>query len=78
MLIQVYSSYLRLKTLQVAYNFQFPLMKKLKMNTCQLTFSGYNLLTFTGFKWGDPESKVAGAPTYPLTKTYSLSLKLGF
>ena len=77
-LYEVNSSYLRLKTLQVAYNFQFPLMKKLKMNTCQLTFSGYNLLTFTGFKWGDPESKVAGAPTYPLTKTYSLSLKLGF
>lgn len=48
------------------------------MNTCQLTFSGYNLLTITGFKWGDPESKVSGAPTYPLTKTYSLSLKLGF
>lgn len=77
-LYEVNSSYLRLKTLQVAYNFQFPLMKKLKMNTCQLTFSGYNLLTFTGFKWGDPESKVAGVPTYPLTKTYSLSLKLGF
>ncbi len=77
-LYEVNSSYLRLKTLQVAYNFKFPFMKKLKMNTCQLTFSGYNLLTITGFNWGDPESKVSGAPTYPLTKTYSLSLKLGF
>lgn len=77
-LYEANSSYLRLKTLQVAYNFKFPFMKKMKMNTCQLTFSGYNLLTITGFKWGDPESKVSGAPTYPLTKTYSLSLKLGF
>ena len=77
-LFEANSSYLRLKTLQVAYNFKFPFMKKLKMNTCQLTLSGYNLLTITGFKWGDPESKVSGAPTYPLPKTYSLSLKLGF
>nr|WP_320060164.1 TonB-dependent receptor [uncultured Bacteroides sp.] len=72
------ASYLRLKTLSVAYNFQFPFMKKLKLNTCQLAFSGYNLLTFTDYMWGDPESRATGSPTYPLTKTYSLSLKLGF
>lgn len=72
------SSYLRLKSLQVAYNFHFPFMIKLKLNTCQLAFSGYNLLTFTGYKWGDPESTASNAPSYPLTKTYSLSLKLGF
>ena len=77
-LFEANASYLRLKTLQVAYNFKFPFMKKLKMNTCQLMFSGYNLLTFTGFDWGDPESRVSGSPTYPLSKTYSLTLKLGF
>lgn len=77
-LFEANASYLRLKTLQVAYNFHFPFMKKLKMNTCQLMFSGYNLLTITDFKWGDPESRVSGAPTYPLSKTYSLSLKVGF
>lgn len=72
------SKYLRLKTLQVAYNFQFPLMKKLGLTTCQLAFSGYNLLTFTPYLWGDPEAVASNAPTYPLTKTYTLSLKLGF
>lgn len=77
-LYEVNSSYLRLKTLQIAYNFQLPFMKKLKMNTCQLVLSGYNLLTFTGFKWGDPESRVSGSPAYPLTRTYSLSLKVNF
>lgn len=75
-LYEVNASYLRLKTLQIAYNFNFPLMKKLGMNVCQLSFSGYNLLTLTGFKWGDPEAK--SGTTYPLTRTYSLSLKLGF
>lgn len=29
-------------------------MKKLKMSTCQLALSGYNLLTFTPYLWGDP------------------------
>lgn len=72
------SKYLRLKTLQVAYNFHFPLMKRLNLNTCQLSFSGYNLLTFTPYLWGDPETRASNAPSYPLSRTYSLSLKLGF
>lgn len=72
------AKYLRLKTLQIAYNFQFPLMKKLGLSTCQLAFSGYNLLTFTPYLWGDPETRASNAPSYPLSKTYSLSLKLGF
>ena len=72
------SKYLRLKNLQIAYNFDLPFMKKLKLNTFQLALSGYNLLTFTPYIWGDPESRASNSPSYPLTKTYSLSLKLGF
>lgn len=72
------SKYLRLKTLQVAYNFKFPFMKKLGMSTMQLAFSGYNLLTLTPYLWGDPEARASSSPAYPLSKTYSLSLKLGF
>lgn len=72
------SKYLRLKTLQVAYNFDLPWMKKLGMTTCQLAFSGYNLLTFTPYIWGDPEARATNSPSYPLNKTYTLSLKLGF
>lgn len=72
------AKYLRLKTLQVAYNFEFPLMKRVGLSTCQLAFSGYNLLTFTPYLWGDPETRASNAPSYPLAKTYSLSLKLGF
>ena len=53
-------------------------MKKLKMNTCQLALSGYNLLTFTPYLWGDPETRASNAPSYPLARTYTLSLKLGF
>jgi TonB-linked SusC/RagA family outer membrane protein len=72
------AKYLRLKTLQVAYNFHFPLMRKVGLSTFQLALSGYNLWTLTPYIWGDPETRASNAPSYPLAKTYSLSLKLGF
>ena len=72
------SKYLRLKTLQIAYDFHFPLMKKLGLNQLQLALSGYNLLTFSPYIWGDPEARASNAPSYPLQRTYTASLKLGF
>ena len=72
------AKYLRLKTLQVTYDFHAPFMKKMGMNQLQLAFSGYNLLTFTPYLWGDPEVKASKSPTYPLQRTYMLSLKVGF
>lgn len=74
----VNSSYLRMKSAQIAYNFNFPFMKKLKLNQFVLSLSGYNLFTLTGFKYGDPESKTSNSPEYPLTRTFALGLKLGF
>jgi hypothetical protein len=53
-------------------------MKKLGMNSLQASLSGYNLLTFTPFIFGDPETSVSDAPSYPLQRTYTLSIKVGF
>ena len=72
------AKYLRLKSMQITYNFRFPFMQKIGMNTCALSFSGYNLFTMSPFKWGDPESRTSDRPSYPLTRTFALSLKLGF
>ena len=72
------AKYLRLKTLQIAYDFHAPFMKKVGMNQLQLALSGYNLLTFTPYLWGDPEVTASKSPTYPLQRTYMLSLKVGF
>ncbi len=77
-LYEANSDYIRLKNMQIAYNFKLPFMQKVKLNSCVLALSGYNLLTFTGFKYGDPEAKSGGSPLYPLTRTVALSLKLGF
>ncbi len=72
------AKYLRLKTIQLAYDFQFPLMKKLGLTQLQLSLSGYNLLTFTPYLWGDPETRASNSPSYPLQRTYTASLKVGF
>lgn len=72
------AKYLRLKTLQMNYDFHFAFMKKLGLNKLQLSLSGYNLLTFTPFIFGDPESSTSDSPGYPLQRTYTLSLKVGF
>ncbi len=72
------AKYLRLKTIQIAYDFKFPLMKKLGLSQFQLALSGYNLLTFSPYLWGDPETRASNAPSYPLQRTYTASLKLGF
>ncbi|MCD8302139.1 MAG: SusC/RagA family TonB-linked outer membrane protein, partial [Prevotellaceae bacterium] len=72
------SKYLRLKTVQIAYNFNAPFMKKVGLSDLQLALSGYNILTFSPYIWGDPEAVASNAPAYPLTKTYSISLKVGF
>nr|MBP7471638.1 TonB-dependent receptor [Prevotella sp.] len=72
------AKYLRLKTLMVSYDFKFPFMKVLGLNQLQLALSGYNLFTLTPYKWGDPETSASNAPSYPLQRTYTVSLKVGF
>ncbi len=72
------AKYLRLKTMQIAYDFNFPLMKKLGMTQLQLSLSGYNIFTITPYIFGDPEARASTMPSYPLQRTYTASLKIGF
>ena len=72
------ASYLRLKTLMIAYNMNFPFLKSMGIQRAQVALSGYNLLTLTPYIWGDPETVASTEPTYPLQKTYTISLRLNF
>ena len=72
------AKYLRLKTLQISYNMHFPFMKVVGLRSAKLSLSGYNLLTFTSFKFGDPETKASREPSYPLQRTYTATLQLNF
>lgn len=72
------AKYLRLKSLEIGYSFRMPFMKKLRMENLRVYANGYNLLTFDDFDFGDPESKTSSRPAYPLTRSFTFGLKVGF
>ncbi|MDE6648304.1 MAG: TonB-dependent receptor [Muribaculaceae bacterium] len=72
------ASYFRCKSAQIAYDFNMPWMKKIGVSRLRLSLSGYNLFTFTKYKWGDPENRASSSPDYPVTRTYTLGLTVGF
>lgn len=73
------ASYLRLKSVNMGYTFRNrAFLKKLGISSLGLTFSGYNLLTFSPMKYLDPESDPNRFGDYPLVKTYSFGLNLNF
>lgn len=75
------ASYLRLKNLQLGYNFPAKLINKAKMQGLRLYVSGDNLFTITDFFDGsDPERAAASgrAAIYPQAKIYSFGLKVTF
>ncbi len=72
------ASYFRCKSMQIAYNFDMPWMKKIGIKTLQISLSAYNLFTVSKYKWGDPENRASSSPDYPLTRTYTAGLKVGF
>ncbi|MEO7769338.1 MAG: SusC/RagA family TonB-linked outer membrane protein, partial [Ferruginibacter sp.] len=54
------ASFIRLKSLQLAYNFPRSILSHLPFTNLQLYASGFNLLTFTKLKNIDPEGQPAG------------------
>ncbi|EFA43373.1 TonB-linked outer membrane protein, SusC/RagA family [Hallella bergensis DSM 17361] len=72
------AKYLRLKTLSLGYDFNNRALKTIGITKCEVMLSGYNLLTFTPYKWGDPETRASNAPSYPLQRTYTIGLNLSF
>lgn len=77
----VETSYLRLKTLQLAYTFR-PKWQKFPVDYFMIYVNGNNLWTYSEFgALGDPEktSFTPGASnSYPLLKRYNLGLKFNF
>ena len=81
-------SYVRLKNLYLAYNFPTALLNKTKfIKTGNIFISGTNLFTVTKYPGANPETSnlynddvSAGLDNsrFPISKVYSLGLKIGF
>lgn len=81
------ASYVRLKTTELGYTLPERWVSKVGVKNLRIYFSGYNLLTFTGLKYMDPERpgrqmSDAEGPVdlynYPNNKTYTLGASVKF
>ncbi len=83
------TSYLRLKTLEIGYSFPKRWMRKAKIQNLRIYANGYNLLTFSGMKYIDPErpGSAGGVNTstnsvlfynYPVNRVFNLGLTIKF
>lgn len=72
------ASYLRLKNVEIGYNFRLPFMPKIGMEKMRVFMTGYNLLTFDKLKISDPESMSSGVPQYPVMRVINFGLNVSF
>ena len=73
-------SYLRLKTVSLAYNFPKQWLKMLSIENARLTLSCENVFTITGYSGFDPEVGINGIDlsTYPISRTFNIGLNFNF
>jgi TonB-linked SusC/RagA family outer membrane protein len=73
-------SYLRIKNITLGYTFPTKWLKKNILSSARLYVSGNNIYTFTNYTGFDPEVGVSGIDNnvYPVTRTFSVGINLGF
>lgn len=76
------AAYLRLKSIELAFDFPKSWLKSTPLSAVRLSLSGYNLLTFTGIKNIDPEteenSQGWAAWNTPQSKVYNFGINITF
>lgn len=70
------NDYLRIKTMEVGYNFPYSLLSKWRMEGLRLYVSGFNLVTFTKVKDFDPETPTN--VSYPPSKIVNVGINVTF
>lgn len=71
-------TYLRLKNIQLGYTLPNHLLKRLGVNTFRIFGSAENLLTITNYRGLDPEASGNRSNAYPVNKSYSAGVNVGF
>ena len=72
------ASYLRLKNVEIGYNFPKKILSKINIGSLRVFATGYNLLTLDKLKIVDPESRPNGNAMYPVVMVINMGLKVGF
>ncbi|MDH5827710.1 SusC/RagA family TonB-linked outer membrane protein [Sphingobacterium faecium] len=74
------ASYLRLKNISLSYKIPNDYLSKIGINSARIFFNGSNLLTFSKYKYMDPEVNQYGTRGWetPTPKTYTFGLEFNF
>ncbi|MBW2962223.1 SusC/RagA family TonB-linked outer membrane protein [Mesonia aestuariivivens] len=74
------ASYLRMRNIQLAYNFSPEILEKTPFTALNIYVQGENLLTFSKWKGYDPQSGFTdtAASNYPTPKIYTFGLNVNF
>ena len=70
--------YLRLKNVQITYDFTSPFFKKIGLQGCQLSLIGDNLACWDGVKLWDLAQATGNGAVYPLQRVFTLQANLQF
>lgn len=71
-------TYLRLKNIQLGYTIPSHLLKRIGVNSFRIFGSAENLMTLTNFRGLDPEVTGNRSNAYPVNKSYSAGVNVGF
>ncbi len=71
-------AYLRLRELALSYDLPEKIMSRVGIKGARVTLSGQNLLTFSAYKYVDPEAPSVNNGYYPQRRTYTIGLDLTF
>lgn len=72
------TSYLRLKTLELGYDFSSEMLSKVNIKALRIYVNANNMLTFSKFKLFDPANTQNQGYYYPLMAVYNLGLSVNF
>lgn len=71
-------SYIRLKNLQLGYSIPGNILSKVSMTNFRIYISGENLFTATKYPGLDPEKRNSSRDLYPINKSFSIGVNVGF
>lgn len=72
------ASYLRLKNIEIGYNFPKKWLNHILIENARIYVSGQNLLTFTQVPQIDPENTHSSGWTYPQMKSFNIGINIQF
>lgn len=74
----VNGSYFRFKNIEIGYHLPRFILEKVYLSSCSISFIGDNLAVWSKVKYWDPEQVSSNGAVYPIPRSYTLSLSIGF